>query len=474
MKIDKLKYVYFLGIAGIGMSSLARYFHSKGFWVGGYDRNQSPLSLELEKEGIEIIYAEEVESLPDFLREPREENLIIHTPAIPSQNLLKRFFLEKGFQLYKRSQVLGEVCKSYKVIAVAGTHGKTTTCSMISYVLKSGGLDITAFLGGISTNFNTNYLKGQSDWAVVEADEYDRSFLTLYPELAIITSMDADHLDIYGTLENMFIAFNQFSQQIRERGQLIAKIGLPLEKSRFSYGIGKETGADIYAERIRISEGKYWFDYHEGSQIIPDFQLEIPGNHNIENALATIKIALILGLKPSLIRENLSQFKGVKRRFEYIFKSSHTLFIDDYAHHQDELKAFLETIRSLYPDKKITAIFQPHLFSRTRDFYHEMANSLSLVNELWLMEIYPAREEPIEGISSKILFDQVKLENKFILDRKEILSRIEKDPKEIILTIGAGSIDQLVEPIREILEKREKAIQENSEKGRKEGKENAG
>jgi len=437
------------------MSNLARYFKFMGIWVGGYDRTSTPLTREMEDEGMDILYDDEPNLLPGFLEKPGDQTLIIYTPSIPAHNRIKNTLLERGFELNKRSLVLGKICANRKVLAVAGTHGKTTTSTLLSHLLKVGGIDCISFLGGISTNYKTNFLPGYSPYAVVEADEYDRSFLTLFPDKAIITSMDADHLDIYGTLENMVAAFNLFANQVKEDGFLLTRKDLPVMREHFEYTLEPEAAHGkpdlIRAKNIRVKEEVFLFDYLGRKTQIKDIPLHTPGYHNIENALAAITLCLELGIPAKKIKKGMDTFTGVKRRFEYLVKGKHQIYIDDYAHHQDELTAFLKTVRLLYPQKHIAAIFQPHLFSRTRDFFREMAQSLSLVDELFLMNIYPAREEPMEGISSQLILDSVSISRKWILEPSEILSRISREKTEVVLTIGAGDVDKLVKPLQEIL-----------------------
>ncbi len=460
--IHKLSHVFFLGIGGIGMSALARYFKHSGIWVGGYDRTSTTLTLEMEHEGIHIFYKDDPALLPSVFKEPASHLLVVYTPSIPPHNLVKNYFLSKKFELFKRSKVLGEISKQYQVIAVAGTHGKTTTASLITHLLRVGGIQCTSFLGGIATNYQTNFLSGESPFAVVEADEYDRSFHTLFPDKAVITSMDADHLDIYGTIENMYAAFNIFADQIKQdeagNKNLIGKKNLPIYRTYTSYEIREPdalststSASDIWADHISIEQAKYKFDYREEDFVLEGIMLQTPGLHNIENAMAAIKIALSLSLDPKKIKEGLASFLGVKRRFEYIFNEGGKIYIDDYAHHQDELSAFLKTVRALYPKQKILAIFQPHLYSRTRDFYLPMADSLSLADELLLMEVYPAREEPIVGVSSQLILDAVRIHKKYILDEEGILEYLRKQETEVIVTIGAGDIDRLILPIKNIL-----------------------
>ena len=466
MKIKDITHVFLLGIGGIGMSALARYFLFRGIWVGGYDRTSTPLSRMMEEEGMHIFYEDEPSKLPSEFSEPSSKNLIIYTPSIPAHNKVKNHLLEKGFELYKRSVVLGKICEDKRVVAVAGTHGKTTTSTLISHILKVGGIDCISFLGGISANYKTNFLPGLSEVTVVEADEYDRSFLTLYPEMAIITSMDADHLDIYGNIENLYAAFNQFSNQVQPEGYILTKRGLPIHIPHREYEIEYKNPelslSCISARNIRIKDGVFVFDYWDKRFKIKDIQILTPGYYNIENAVAAISVCIKLGLSLKKIKKGIETFTGVKRRFEYVLKGQKQIYIDDYAHHQDELNAFLNTVRVLYPDKHITAIFQPHLFTRTRDFYIEMAISLSKVDRLYLMEIYPAREEPIPGIDSNLILKSVRLEDKHIYSPDEILKRIESEKTEVVLTIGAGDIDKLCQPIREILEKKENSASQNT------------
>ncbi len=465
MKLREIKNVFLLGIGGVGMSGLARYFRYQGLIVMGYDRASTPLTQEMEAEGIQIFYEDNENLIPQIFHQKGDSKLVIFTPSIPGNNQVRIFLEKKGFELVKRSRVLGQICEGLKVIGVGGTHGKTTTSCMISHLLKTGGIDCYSFLGGISTNYKTNFLPGSSPYAVVEADEFDRSFLTLFPEMAVITSMDADHLDIYGTLENMILAFNEFISQVKPNGFILTKAGLSIERPHLQYQIvyqGKPIFKEIIrAENIRIKGDLFVFDYAFGRRKIKNLRLSTPGYHNIENAVAAITIAIKLGLDSKKITKGLESFTGVKRRFEYIYKGINQIYIDDYAHHQDELKAFLTTVRLLYPKKYITVIFQPHLFTRTRDFYKEMGDSLSLADELYLMEIYPAREEPLAGISSQIILDQVRLGRKFILNQNEILQRLKALPTEVVLTVGAGDIDRLVMPIKEILTAKDQILPGN-------------
>lgn len=448
LNIDHLKYVYLIGIGGIGMSGLARYFKNHGYVVEGYDKTETELTKQLVQEGIPIIYEDKSSLVPDDVKEVSSETLIIYTPAIPSDSNIIKFFKEKGHTLHKRAEVLGLLSKRKYTIAVAGTHGKTTTSSLIAHILTDSGYHCSAFLGGIATNYNTNMLISDSNLLVVEADEYDRSFLTLHPDIAIVTSTDADHLDIYDNRDNLLESFKLFLNQVTEKGLRIIRKGLSLPID-ITYAQGAL--ADAYSSESRIIDGEFYFDYHHGDLVIHDIHLGIPGNHNIENAVAAITAARVLGVSADQIKKALSNFKGVKRRFEYIVKSKENIYIDDYAHHPAELKAFFTAVKSLYPEKKLSAVFQPHLFSRTRDFVDEFAEALSLVDELILMPIYPAREKPIEGVTSEWLLEKVKVTNKKILNEEEVLAYVENEKLELIVTVGAGNIDRLVKPLNEIL-----------------------
>ncbi len=448
MNIDKIKRVYLLGIGGIGMSGLARYFSRLGCEVAGYDRTSTELTRTLEEEGLEVIYDDEVNSVPAAFKSASDETLIIFTPAVPKDLKLKEFFLNNGHKLFKRSEVLGFISASRFTIAVAGTHGKTTTSTMVAHVLKHSGFDCSAFLGGISTNYQNNVLFGDNDVVVVEADEYDRSFLTLHPNIAIVTSADADHLDIYGDPQELIDSFAMFLDRVVEGGQKIVKVGLPFS-GNISYA--REQVCDAYAEHVRVENGEFYFDYHTEDLIIRDIHLGIPGLHNVENAVAAITVAKLLGITAEKIVAALSAFTGVKRRFEFIVKSENHIYIDDYAHHPEELRAFLTSMKKLYPDKKLTVIFQPHLFSRTRDFVDGFAEVLGFADELLLMEIYPAREVPIEGVNSDWLLNKIDLENKRLVSPERVLEIIKQEKPELLVTVGAGDIDKLVKPLKEIL-----------------------
>ncbi|MBC7418690.1 MAG: UDP-N-acetylmuramate--L-alanine ligase [Pedobacter sp.] len=448
MELGNIKQVYFVGIGGIGMSALARYFVHLGCVVAGYDKTKTKLTEELELEGVYVDYADDKNLIHGIFSKPKEDTLVVYTPAIPKDSPILNHFKENGFELKKRSEVLGLISESMFCIAIAGTHGKTTTSAMVAHVLKYSGNDCTAFLGGIATNYNSNVLYGKNNVMVVEADEFDRSFLTLHPNIAVITSMDADHLDIYGDKSHLDESFNLFASQIKADGTLFFRSGLALSNG-ISYAAEEEAG--IKAENIRVSGNKFVFDYRSSTDEIKDIHLMLPGKHNVENATAAIAIALKLGINKEKIGAAVANFKGVKRRFEYLVNNENHIYIDDYAHHPEELKACFAAVRQLYPNKKLTVIFQPHLFSRTRDFADDFAKVLSTVDELLLLEIYPAREKPIEGVDSVFLLDKISLENKEVCGKEYVLDYVKKVKPELVLTVGAGDIDMLREPLKELL-----------------------
>ncbi len=449
MELQNIKRVYLIGIGGIGMSGLARYFAHLGCIVCGYDKTPTDLTNDLHNEGIRIIFDDRTDWIPMSFQTPDACTLIIYTPAIPRDSAIYSFFKNSGFELFKRSQVLGIISKSMFTIAVAGTHGKTTTSCMIAHILKDSGKDCSAFLGGISSNYNTNVLFGNNNIVVVEADEYDRSFLTLHPDIAVITSMDADHLDIYGSHDQLTESFRQFAAQIKENGVLIVHEDLPLTSGVTYSAHGP---ADVRAQDIRVENGDFYFDF-KGSEItIKNIKLGIAGLHNIENATAAIEVALRLEVVPELIKNALTSFKGVKRRFEYIVRDKEHIYIDDYAHHPEELRAAITSVKKLYPNKKLTTIFQPHLFTRTRDFADGFAEVLDMSDELIMLDIYPARELPIEGVSADMILDRMKLWNKRKCGKQEAIDLVQFEKPELLLTVGAGDIDQLVQPLKNALE----------------------
>lgn len=447
MELNSIQRVYLIGIGGIGMSGLARYFNHRGCLVAGYDKTQTALTTALEQENIEVAYHDEIDYIPFDFNGPEDGTLIIYTPAIPANSLILSFFQDKNFSLKKRSEVLGIISKGMFTLAVAGTHGKTTTSSMIAHILRESGNDCSAFLGGIATNYNSNVLFGSNEILVVEADEYDRSFLTLHPDIAVVTSMDADHLDIYGDKNSMVDAFRQFASQLKANGKLICKKGLPLDG--ITYFI--EGDADVSAENINIKNGNYYFDFKNDEVEIKDIQLGIAGVHNVENAVAAIQTTLFLEVDPLEIKAALKSFSGIKRRFEYIINTEKTIYIDDYAHHPEELRAAITSVKALYPQKKLTVLFQPHLFTRTRDFADDFAAVLSEADDLLLLDIYPARELPIAGVDAQMILDRMKSNNKKYTV-KEALGYVQENQPELLLTVGAGDIDKMVGPLKSILQ----------------------
>ncbi|TCC98627.1 UDP-N-acetylmuramate--L-alanine ligase [Pedobacter hiemivivus] len=448
MELDNIKRVYFVGIGGIGMSAIARYFAKRGCVVCGYDKTRTNLTVALEQEGILVSYMDDDAVLPVTFHEKNNDTLIVYTPAIPKNSEILNYFKDNGFILKKRSEVLGIISKGQFCIAVAGTHGKTTTSSIVAHVLIASGYGCTAFLGGIASNYNSNFIIGDNNVVVVEADEYDRSFLTLHPDIAVVTSMDADHLDIYGDASHLEESFRMFAGQLKPGGTLFVKNGLPLANG-ISYSVGLPS--QIKGQNIRVEGSRFVFDYVDADVTIADIQLMLPGKHNVENAVAAIAVALKLGIDPQKIAAAIGSFKGVKRRFEYVVNTPEHIYIDDYAHHPEELRACFDAVRQLYPDKKLTVIFQPHLFTRTRDFADDFAKVLSTVDHLLLLEIYPARELPIPGVNSQLLLDKMSLKDKEICGKDLITAYIENNKPELLLTVGAGDIDTLIQPLKAIL-----------------------
>ena len=458
MNVLNYKAYYFLGVGGIGMSALARFFNHYKKTVKGYDKTSTKLTNALQEEGIACHFEENLPELKNFLdKYKKEEVLIVITPAVPKDHSEYLYLIEAGYAILKRSQVLGEISKQFKTIAIAGTHGKTTTTTLVTHILKSAGFNCFSFMGGISKNYNTNLLLGDIEdketYMVVEADEYDRSFLTLHPYIALITSSDADHLDIYGHANQVREGYELFSKLVIENGILIVKKNvdndLRLTDKRIIYSLNLDT--EYCAHSIRIEDAQFIYDIKSPVECIHNVTLGLPGLHNVENSIAAVAISQQLGIKGDVIKEALRSFSGVKRRFDYRVKNNRVIYIDDYAHHPEELKATIDSVKKLYPEKKITGVFQPHLFSRTRDFGDEFAKSLDMLDECILLDIYPAREKPIEGITSQWLLDKMKLADKKVLSKAAVLEEIEKKPKELIITMGAGDIDSLIEPIEKIL-----------------------
>jgi len=448
MELELIKRVYFVGVGGIGMSALARYFKKRGCQVSGYDKTRTILTSALEQEGILITYTDQISSLNEEYLQKNEETLIVYTPAIPKDSALLNYFRDNGFDLQKRSQVLGIISRGQFCIAVAGTHGKTTTSTIIAHILTDSGYGCTAFLGGIATNYGSNFLIGDNDVVVVEADEYDRSFLTLHPDIAVITSMDADHLDIYGDAAQLHESFHLFAGQLKAGGILFVKEGLPVSNA-ITYSAGR--GSAVEARNIRVENGGFVFDYKDADTDIRGIRSMLPGQHNVENTTVAIAAALKLGITPEKVKAAVASFKGVKRRFEYIVRGEKQIYIDDYAHHPEELRACFHAVRQLYPGKKLTVIFQPHLFSRTRDFADEFASVLSTVDELLLLDIYPARELPMEGIDAAWLLQKITLPASGIYTKDEALLKVKEELPELLLTVGAGDIDTLIQPLKNIL-----------------------
>ena len=449
--LSDYKRAYFIGVGGIGMSALARYFKQLHWEIAGYDKTSTGLTKDLERIGVDIHYEDSVDSIPKTFF-TRENTLIVYTPAIPQHHSELNYFKNNGFQLYKRSEVLGLISNTTKTIAIAGTHGKTTTSSMMSWMLMQSPLGCNAFLGGIAVNFNSNLvLKGdKTDYTVVEADEFDRSFLKLSPFSAIITSADPDHLDIYENSEEFVEGFREFSSLVNPLGWLILREGLPIQTNQqhYTYAIDSDT-SDYSGFNLRFSEGFFRMDVKTPFGPIIDIILGIPGIHNAENALACIAMAQTLGIDEETIRGSLKSFLGVKRRFEYIIRKKDFVYIDDYAHHPTELKALIDSVKLLYPNKKITGVFQPHLFSRTRDFFEGFVSELSRLDELILMPIYPARELPIPGVTSDVLFQTVSNSKKFLYNHEQVLNYFSVNQPELLLTIGAGNIDLLIDPLKQ-------------------------
>ncbi len=449
------KYIYFVGIGGIGMSALARWFNVNAFEVSGYDKTRTTLIDTLQSEGIKITLNDSLDTIPQEVKNAPDDTLVIYTPAVPVQHLQMGYFKDHNYMILKRSQVLGMLTQKMRTIGVAGTHGKTTTSSIVAHILKSANVNSTAFLGGITQNYGTNLLLNETTdkleevVCVVEADEFDRSFLTLFPEIAIVTSTDADHLDIYGNHESFVDSFRDYVSQIDEEGILFMHEGLDLAESCkgkvVTYSIDK---GDYYAKNIRIKEARFVFDLIHPKGVIPDIRMIIPGYHNIENSIAAAGVALYLGVCEDEIKKALESYKGVKRRFEYHIEHINLVYIDDYAHHPAEIEAFLASVKVLYPGKKLTVIFQPHLFTRTRDFLDDFAKSLSKADQLLLLAIYPAREQPIAGINSEQILKKVTVSEKYLVTKSELLDKLNEIDIEVLVTMGAGDIDTLIEPIK--------------------------
>lgn len=449
MDIKQIENVYFIGIGGIGMSALARYFKSIGKNVAGYDRTPTHLTDELKESGIHIHFADSVEliELP-YLN--KENTLVVITPAVPKHHLQWKYFLENGFVVKKRAEVLGIITKDTFCFAVAGTHGKTTTSSILGHVLYESGADVTAFLGGIVENYDSNLIGSGKTITVVEADEFDRSFLHLHPDMACITSMDADHLDIYGDKASIEASFKEFAAKVENKDHLFYTGNLPLEGIK----VGIDDNSAFIAKKIRIENGWYVFDVQTPSETVTNVKFGLPGRHNLTNALLAFSMAYTYGTSAEAIKSALATFKGVRRRFSYQIRKPELVYIDDYAHHPTEIDAVYQAVSELYPDRKVLAVFQPHLFSRTRDFIDGFARSLSAFENIVLLDIYPARELPIEGVTSKWLLDKIENPNKKLVSKADLLTLLKMSDASVIVTIGAGDIGEMVPEIKKVLDEK--------------------
>ena len=456
MELKDIKSVYFIGAGGIGMSAIARYFLGKGLVVAGYDKTATPLTRQLEKEGMSIHYEENIDLIPDGCKD-KTSCLVVYTPAIPAEHKELCFFQENNFEIEKRAQVLGTLTRAHKGLCVAGTHGKTTTSTMCAHLLHQSHVDCNAFLGGISKNYGTNYILSKSDYVVIEADEFDRSFHWLRPWISVITATDPDHLDIYGTKEAYLESFRHYSSLIQPGGALIIHKNLEMKDElqegveRYEYSLDE---GDFHAENIIIENGEITFDFVSPIENVRNVRLGQPVPINIENGVAAMAMAQLAGCTADELRQAMETYSGVERRFDFKIKTDKLVFLSDYAHHPQEIFQSARSIRELYRDKKITAIFQPHLYTRTRDFYKDFASSLSLLDEVVLCDIYPAREKPIEGVTSKLIYDNLRegVEKKMI-KKEEVLDFVKSKDFQVLIVLGAGDIDNYVPEIENILKK---------------------
>lgn len=450
MNVRELKRVYFIGAGGIGMSALARFFREQGAEVKGYDRTETDLTRKLAGEGIDIHYTDDVAMVD------KDAELVVYTPAIPKDHQELNWYKNNNYPVYKRSDVLQWISESYYAITVAGTHGKTTISTMIAYLLRETGTGCNAFLGGVAVNYDSNYWSSANPVAVIEADEYDRSFLKLSPDVAVLTAMDADHLDIYGTVEELEAAFIQYTKNIKPGGTLVVKHGLhrgsELKAANIITYSLQNDAADVYAANIVQKDGGYVFDIVAKDWCIENVHLPIGGMHNVENAVAATTAVKMLKVDNEKIKNAFPGFKGIKRRFEYVVKNDKVVYIDDYAHHPEELAALIKSAKHLFPGKRCVTVFQPHLFSRTRDLADGFAHSLDMADEVILLDIYPARELPIEGVTTQMIADRMGNPAHTILSKEGLLEYVKQAPLELFITSGAGDIDKLVKPIKEILE----------------------
>ncbi len=461
MKLTNYDNIYFLGIGGIGMSALARWFRKGGAHVWGYDRTQTLLTTQLQQEGINVHFTDSQDEIPEQVRQNRERTLVVFTPAIPKDHREHAYFREHGYTILKRSEVLGLISRDHVTIGVAGTHGKTTTSSMVAHLLKTAKKDLVAFLGGIATNYDSNLVLhgevSEKTMVVAEADEFDRSFLQLHPQIAIVTSADADHLDIYGDHEHLITSFRDFIRQIRDGGELIIHESIA-EKlagdiTHFNKNTYSMSRGQFFAGNITAKGGFFEFDL-QGFGKVEHIRLGVPGFHNIENAVAASIAVHRCGVDLPTIRKGLESFSGVKRRFEFVIRTERLVFVDDYAHHPAEIEAFLKSMKSMYPRKKLTVIFQPHLFTRTRDFAEGFSKSLSIADEVLLMDIYPARELPIAGVDSDMLLSGITSATKVRCSKEDLLDKLADRDVEVLATVGAGDIDTFVEPINKLLRRK--------------------
>ena len=441
MDLKETSNIYFIGIGGIGMSAIARYFAVNGKNVAGFDKTETEITKSLQEIGVEIHLEDSLDLIPKMFKKPKE-TLVVYTPAIPTDHSELNYFINNGFTILKRSQILGEITKSTVCLAVAGTHGKTTTSTILGHILKESGVDATSFLGGISENYNSNLILGGDEISVVEADEFDRSFLQLSPNIACVTSMDADHLDIYGEKDALEKSFVEFSKKVTDT--LIICKGLPLSGG-LTYAINEK--ADYYADNIKIQNGTYIFDVMTPTEMIRNVEFNLPGKHNVLNAVAALAMANCYGVSLQAIAKALLSFKGIKRRFSFIIKTEDVVLIDDYAHHPTEINAVENSVRELYPNKTVLAVFQPHLFSRTKDFAEDFAQSLSKFDEVILLDIYPAREKPIAGINSKWLLDKINIAKKKLSLKENLIENIKKSNASVKVMMGAGDIGELVSKV---------------------------
>lgn len=458
IQLSDIQHIYFIGIGGIGMSALARYFQAQGIQVQGYDKTSTPLTDALIQSGINVCFTDSIELAP------KDVQLVVYTPAIQDTHVQLQYFIKVGYPVLKRSEVLELVSSGSFNICVAGTHGKTTISTMIAHILRHTGYGCNAFLGGISTNYNTNFWSNVRNVCVIEADEYDRSFLRLHPDVAVVSAIDADHLDIYGTEEALQQAFMEFTRQVKPGGLLLTKFGLKQYEIKhdrhLTYSLQNDA-ADVYGANIRMKQGGYEFDVVMKDNLLDHVFLNMGGMHNVENAVVAIAAAHALGIENDRIKNAVQEFKGVKRRFEYIVRNKRIIYIDDYAHHPEELRALLSSARTLFTTKRCTIVFQPHLFSRTKDFADEFAESLEIADQVILLPLYPAREMPVEGVSSELIYKKIKNNHKHLMTKQDLLSYLEHeylpnlnhDFGEVLITAGAGDIDALTRPIKEMIQR---------------------